>query len=102
MKKHLENHREYVSFDVWKRKSLANPAFVHAYDALQPKYAIIRAIIDARIKKGFTQEDIARRAGTTQSAIARFESGTSNPTLEFLSKVAHAVGVQLEIRLART
>ena len=88
-------------FEDAKREALRDPKFRKAYDALQPKYDIIRAILDARNKKGMTQADIARRAGTTQSAIARFESGRSNPTLDFASRLSSAVGAKLEIRLIR-
>ena len=90
---------EYVLFEDAKREALRDPKFRKAYDALQPKYDIIRAILDARNKKGMTQADIARRAGTTQSAIARFESGRSNPTLDFASRLSSAVGAKLEIRI---
>lgn len=78
-----------------------NPKLKAAYDALKPKYDLIRAVLDARIKKGVTQKELARRVGTTQSAIARFESGAGNPTLDFLSKVSRAVGARLEVRISR-
>lgn len=80
---------------------MRNRKFREAYKALKPKYDIIRAILDARLKKGVTQAELARRVGTTQSAIARFESGAGNPTLDFLSKVSSAIGARLEVRIAR-
>jgi len=92
---------EYVLFEDMKREALRNPEFRKAYNALAPKYALINAMLDARNKKGMTQAEIARRAGTTQSAIARFESGRSNPTLEFASRLSSAVGAKLEIRLSK-
>ena|SRR3989344_988912 len=94
-----KNGVKYVLLEDALRAEMLNPKFRKAYDALQPKYDIIRAILDARNKKGMTQADIARRAGTTQSAIARFESGRSNPTLDFASRLSSAVGAKLEIRL---
>ena len=84
-----------------KRVALQNPAFRKEYDALGPKYALISAMLDARNKKGMTQAEIAHRAGTTQSAIARFESGRTNPTLEFASRLSRALGARLEIRLLK-
>lgn len=96
-----KNGVEYVTLEDWHRESMRNPKFKQAYDALQPKYDLIRAILDARIKRGVTQKELARRAGTTQSAIARFESGAGNPTLDFLSKVSAAVGARLEVRISR-
>lgn len=80
---------------------MRDPKFRKAYEAVQPKYDLIRAVLDARLKRGVTQAEIARRAGTTQSAIARFESGASNPTLSFLTKVAAAVGAKIEVRVPR-
>ena len=92
---------EYVLFADMKKEMLANPEAKAAYDALGPKYALISAMLDARGKKGMTQAEIAKRAGTTQSAIARFESGRTNPTLEFASRLSHALGAKLEIRLSK-
>ncbi|MFZ2886856.1 MAG: helix-turn-helix transcriptional regulator [Minisyncoccia bacterium] len=92
---------EYITQTDWRRDSMRNRKFREAYKALKPKYDIIRAILDARLKKGVTQAELARRVGTTQSAIARFESGAGNPTLDFLSKVSSAIGARLEVRIAR-
>jgi len=93
--------KEYVSLAEVRREMLARKGFKEAYDALGPKYALINAMLDARNKKGMTQTEIARRAGTTQSAIARFEAGQTNPTLEFASRLSHALGARLEIRLSK-
>jgi ribosome-binding protein aMBF1 (putative translation factor) len=96
-----KNGVEYITHDDWHRESMRDPEFRKAYKALKPKYDLIRAILDARIKHGVTQAELARRVGTTQSAIARFESGVGNPTLDFLSKVSEAVGARLEVRISR-
>ena len=90
-----------VSFTAMKRAALRDPVFRKEYEALQPEYELICAIMDARLKKGMTQAEIARRAGTTQSAIARFEAGQTNPTLNFASRLLHAVGARLEVRPSR-
>jgi len=92
---------EYITFNDWRRESMRDPRFQKAYTALQPKYDVIRAVLDARLRGGITQAELARRIGTTQSAIARFESGAGNPTLDFLSKVSAAVGAKLEVRVSR-
>lgn len=93
--------KDFVTFDEMKRQMFARPGFKEAYDALEPKYALISAMLDARNKKGMTQAEIAKRAGTTQSAIARFESGRTNPTLEFATRLSSALGARLEIRLTK-
>jgi transcriptional regulator with XRE-family HTH domain len=53
----------------------------------------------ARIRKGWTQQQLAAAIGTKQSSIARAESGTTIPSLRFVQKVANALGcvVKLEI-----
>ena len=50
-----------------------------------------------RIEADLTQVELARRMGTTQSAIARMENGGTRPTLETLERVAGAVGQQLAV-----
>jgi len=88
---------KYIPFSEVKRKILRNPEVRREYENLQPKYAVISAVLDARIKRGITQRELADRVGTTQSAIARFESGTGNPTLAFLRKVSHALGKEIKV-----
>ena len=101
IKKYKKNGVEFVLFEDMKREMFKRPGFKAAYDALGPKYALISAMMDARNKKGMTQAEIAKRAGTTQSAIARFEAGRTNPTLEFASRLSRALGAKLEIQLAK-
>lgn len=96
-----KNGVEYVTLEDMRREMLRKPMLKKAYDALAPKYALIGAMLDARNKKGMTQAAIAKRAGTTQSAIARFESGRTNPTLDFATRLSSAVGAKLEIRLSK-
>ena len=50
-----------------------------------------------RTRAGLTQTELARRMGTTQSSIARIESGGSLPTLDMLARLAHATGSPLRI-----
>lgn len=85
------------SWEQVKKELLADKEVKREYDKLTPKYALISALIEARIKKGLTQEKIARKIGTKQSAIARFESGSTNPTYDFLEKIASVVGAKIKI-----
>ncbi len=48
-----------------------------------------------RSEAGLTQAELAKRMGTTQSAIARMEGGGSRPTLETLEKLAGAIGQEM-------
>lgn len=58
-------------------------------------------IREAREAAGLTQAELAERLGTTQSAVARLESGRSAPTVATLDRVAAALGLRLSVRLER-
>ncbi len=88
--------RPYTTF---KKQVLRDQEIKRAYDALGPEFALVRTIIRRRIAKGLTQEELARKIGTKQSAISRLESGTYNPTVSFLSDVARALDSELKISL---
>lgn len=81
------------SFAKWRKK----PSFVAAYEALSEEFAIAEALIDARAKANLRQEDVARRMKTSQTAIARLESGRGNPSLKTLRKYAKATGTKLKL-----
>lgn len=70
------------------------------YDELGPEFAIIQLLIQKRLTRGLSQGDLAKKIGTKQSAISRFESGTYNPTLSFLNKVADALDVKMKIAVS--
>jgi len=91
-----------LDFATWKRQMLKDPAFKAEYDKLQPESAVIRAMIEARIKKNLTQTQLAKKLGTKQSVISRLESGKANPSLKILQKLAHALDSHLEIHFIPT
>ena len=80
-----------------KIKLLKDQEIKKAYDELGPEFAVINKFIDRRLKRGLTQADLAKKIGTKQSAISRFESGAYNPTIDFLYKIADALDAKLKI-----
>jgi predicted transcriptional regulator len=88
------------SFEAFKRRQMKNPAFKRAYDALEDEFQLINELLKARTRANLTQAQVARRMGTSQSAVARLESGHA-PSLTSLRKYARAVGRKVEIKLAR-
>lgn len=76
------------------------PDVKEAYDELEAEYTLISKLIEYRLKKGVTQTELAKKMGTKQSVISRFESGTENPTLEFLRKLAKAIGAKISIKVS--
>ena len=85
----------------WKdlrKELLKDPEFRAEYEKMQPKFEAVSALIEARAKKGLTQEALAQKIKTKQSAIARIESGNANPSIGFLQKLAEALGKKLIIQ----
>ena len=86
-----------TNFDEYLKKQLEDPEFKKEYDALEPEYAIIRQLIQARNELNLTQEELAQKIGIKQSNISRLERGNSNPSINFLKKVAAGLGKELHI-----
>jgi len=78
---------------------MKDPEIKAEYDRLGPEYEIIEAIIRKRLERGMSQKQLADKMGTKQSALSRLESGTYNPSLAFLKKVATALGTSVHISL---
>ena len=82
-----------------KRKWMNESEVRDAYEKLNPEFEISRALIKARTEAGLTQEEVAKRMGTTQSVIARLESGRRFPSLKTIYRYAQATNSKPEIRL---
>jgi ribosome-binding protein aMBF1 (putative translation factor) len=83
------------SFARWAK----DPEFMREYDALEEEFALANALIGARAHAKLSQAELAERMGTSQSAIARLESGRSMPSTRTLERLAAATGTKLRIRL---
>ena len=84
-----------------KSRALKRAEVKAEYDRLDEEFTILDEFLKARAAAGITQEEIAKRIGTTQSAVARLESGEGkhSPSLATLKKYAQALGCRLELRL---
>ena len=85
------------SYKDYKKRALQNPEVKVEYDALQPEYDIIQAMIDARVQQNMTQKDLSAKTGITQADISRIENGTRNPGLSMVKKLAQGLGMQLKL-----
>ena len=86
-----------------KAKALGNADVKTEYEALTDEFALLDEFLKARAAQGLTQAQVAEKIGTTQSAVARMESGSGrhSPSLATLSRYAQALGCKLEVRLVR-
>ena len=60
-------------------------------------FELSRSLIEARTRAKLTQADLARRMNTTQSVVARLESGRTRPSIRTLEKIAQATSIRLHI-----
>jgi predicted transcriptional regulator len=89
-----------IPFEEIKARLLANPEVKVEYDALAPEFQISAELIKARLRAGLSQADLALRMGTSQSAIARLESGQTLPSTKTLLRYAEATGSRVHLRLS--
>jgi predicted transcriptional regulator len=88
----MSEFREYL------KNQLKDPAIKAEYDALQPEFAIIRAMIDARNKSGISKKELAERTGISKSFITKLENGNANPSLTTMKRLAAGLGLRLKIK----
>ena len=88
-----------VKFSEVKEFLMKDEEFRTEYEKLKPRYDVISQIIEVRTNQNITQEELALRVGTQKSNISRLESGTYNPSLDFLAKVARSLGKEIKVTL---
>ena len=91
--------KKYRNFSELKQQLFRDEKFKEAYDRLEPEFAFIESIIRKRIQKKMTQAQLAKKLGTKQSAVARLEGGTYNPSFKFLQRVATAMDAKLKVTI---
>lgn len=86
-----------MKFSDLHKKWMKDPEYRKEYDALEEEFALIAAVAKARIRAGLTQAQLAKRMKTTQSTVARLESGRGKPSTRTLARFAKATGHRLKI-----
>ena len=82
-----------------KRKLLERPDVRAEYDSLAEEFSIAEALIRARAEADMTQEQVAEKMQTSQSYVAKLESGSVSPSMKALQRYAAATGARLRITL---
>jgi DNA-binding XRE family transcriptional regulator len=86
---------EGTNFKEFKEELLNRPNIRREYEALNPKYDIIQAIIARRNEMSLSQRKLANLVGMQQPAICRLERGDNNITIETLFKVANVLNLEI-------
>jgi len=85
------------TFEDALRKRMEEPEFRAEYEALEPEFVIVQAMIDARKNSGLTQEQLAALTGMAQGDISKLENGNGNPSVKTLQRLAAAMDMKLKI-----
>jgi transcriptional regulator with XRE-family HTH domain len=90
-----------MNFLQHKERLLKNVKVRKEYDKLEPEFQLAQSLITARLKKGWTQAELARRVGMQQPNIARLEGGNyDRVSLPTLKKIARALGTRIQLKLS--
>ena len=87
-----------MKYDELKAQYLSDPKVKAEYDALEPEYQLVLAMISAREEKSLSQQELAEITGINRSDISRLENGNANPSLKTMKRIAAGLGKKLEIR----
>lgn len=88
-----------IPFEKLKARLMQNPKVRAEYGALAPEFEISAELVKARRRAGLSQAQLASRMGTSQSTIARLESGQTLPSTKTLLRFAKATGSKIHVRL---
>jgi transcriptional regulator with XRE-family HTH domain len=78
-------------------EQMERPEFKAEYEALEPEFAIIQAMIAARKRSGITQKQLAEKTGIAQADISKLETGSANPSLKTMRRLASGMGTRLKV-----
>ncbi|SCG79254.1 helix-turn-helix domain-containing protein [Micromonospora humi] len=91
---------ERADWEALRQRRMAEPGAEEAYAAARLAFELGQAVRDLREGLGWSQTQLARAAGMTQSAVARFEAGGTIPTLVILERLARALDMRLDVRFS--
>ncbi len=89
---------QHLDWNDYEKELLVKPGFKEALKETELEYQVARAIVEARIKRGMTQEDLAKAMNTKQSVISRAENAKTVPSLSFLKRLAQVLDASLQVQ----
>lgn len=89
--------RQHTSWCEVRDSFLADPEVQQAYMDLAPRFAVVRQLIALREQRGWSQRDLADRAGMKQPQLARLETGQVEPRLDTLQRLAAALNCNVHV-----
>ena len=89
---------QHLAWEDFEKELFKQPGFKKAVEETRLEYEIARALIKARIEKGLTQTQVAKRMNTKQSVISCVENAKTIPSLSFLKRLAHVLNASLQVQ----
>ena len=84
-----------MKYSEYRENLRHNTKYQKATEELKYQFAFGNAVVEARLKKGWSQTELARRAETKQANISRIEAGLGNPTLDLIKKICDTLELEL-------
>ena len=85
----------------WKthrKELLKDPEVRKALKKTELEYQIARTLIKARLDRGYTQIELAKKLNTKQSVISRVENVKTTPSISFLKRLANVLNASLQVQ----
>ncbi len=96
VKSHTIDYQDHLS------ELLKNPKFVQAWEEARPEFILASALIEKRLARKETQQELASRVKTSQARISSIESMTANPSFRLMKRIAQALDCTLHISFIPT
>jgi len=87
-----------MKYSDYRNELSNNSEFQQTVEQLKYQFALGDAVLEARLKKGWSQTELARRAGTKQANISRIEVGMGNPTLDLIKRVCDTLDLEIHFQ----
>ena len=88
---------QMTNFNDFLNEQMKDPEFKAEWDALDPEFSVIEAMLKARKESGLTQKQLSERTGIAQTDISKLERGNANPSLRTLQRLAAGMGMKVKI-----
>ncbi len=93
----MRNINDLTTWKDYEKKLLKRKGFKKLSEINEPKFQLVRSLINARLKKKLSQKELAKRIGSKQPVISRLENMESHPTLSLLERISQALDTKLHI-----
>lgn len=95
----MKNKIKFITHEQLKKELMKDERFRREYKKLETEFQIASQIIEARIKRKMSQEDLAEKVGTGQAVISRLEGMNAKPSISLLERVARALNIKMNITI---